>query len=274
MELDLNQILFFLTSIILIFTAAYIVKTASRKPPNTYNNRREQPYHVNPQQPYSPSYSHGVQQPYQVIQPRSIPANIETILRTHTPRTITLEIEFPELPPKLTIPFEKLPKLLEVIKEEEKTASSLASMEVGGEPPHHKKQERGEKHSVSFGKHPDNPLLDILSRVSGLEFSGDGNRVYCPRHGWTDYIITTDGRIMCREGYHILWDPNRERYMPPSKKELQQLQDELTRLTHEVEELQRQAEMRTEPMPAPTTPTPKKKAIEEEEEEIEEDLEE
>ncbi|OYT39586.1 MAG: hypothetical protein B6U89_03925 [Desulfurococcales archaeon ex4484_58] len=62
--------------------------------------------------------------------------------------------------------------------------------------------------------HQDKPWIDIISKVSGLVFSGDGERVYCPRHGWVTYIVASDGRILCGEGHETLWDPNKPKTYP------------------------------------------------------------
>jgi len=108
-------------------------------------------------------------------------------------------------------------------------------------------------------------MLDLLEKVSGLEFSEDGQRVYCPRHGWVPYVITSDGRILCGEEYETLWDPNKDRYRPPSKKELLKLQRELAQASRDIEELRNMASFQ------PVQLQPKKQDIENNENEDEEE---
>ena len=170
--------------------------------------------------------------------PINPPVNIEEKIReiSQTPlssRSIVLEIELPRIPEKIKLDFDKFRKFMEILREEE----------------HHnfvvqKEAREEEKRSWSALRRHDNPLLDILERVSGLEFSEDGERVYCPRHGWVHYIIASDGRIICGEGHENLWDPNKNRFIPPSKKEMERLQRELMNIRREIEDLQRQAELR------------------------------
>jgi len=193
----------------------------------------------------------------EVKAPINPPVNIEEKIReiTHAPsqRTIRLEIEFPELPEKITIPFEKLPELLSLLGTSREEHHRIV---VQGESEEEKAKERK---SWSAMKYHDRPWLDILSRVSGLEFSEDGEKVYCPRHGWTYYIVASDGRILCGEGKETLWDPNRERYRPPDKRELMKLQKELMDVKREIGELQHIAEMR----PPRTKAKPREEAREE-----------
>ena len=181
------------------------------------------------------------------------PVNIEEKIReiSQTPlssRSIVLEIELPRIPEKIKLDFDKFRKFMEILREEEHH-----NFVVQGE------EAREERKSWSALRRHDNPLLDILERVSGLEFSEDGERVYCPRHGWTHYIIASDGRIICGEGHENLWDPNRERYRPLDKRELMKLQKELMDVKREIGELQHIAEMR----PPRTKAKPREEAGEE-----------
>ncbi len=280
MELDFNQILFFLTSITLIAAAIYLVKTASRthREPSSnntvlYSGMARTPVAqaiatIPQQNPRNP------QNPVAIAQPsHNYPTAIVGEPQICGARTIKLEVELPRLPERIRIPFEKLPRLLELLESrEEKPIEAIESPREESVEHHRsvvqedKVEEKGE--TTSFMEHPEAPWLDIISRVSGLEFSRDGRRVYCTIHGWVPYIVTVDGRIMCREGYHTLWDPNRERYKPPSKQELLELKRMLDKLKDEVGELQRVAEM----TPTLVAPPRKKgeKGIMEEGEELEE----
>ncbi len=196
-------------------------------------------------------------------------------------KKITLEIEFPDLPEKIRVPYSKLPKLFELLEQEEPipiknmeksgpSQPALGLRETGEAKVQREKEEprQEEQKSWSSLRRHDNPLLDILEKVSGLEFSEDGNRVYCPRHGWVPYIVTSDGRILCGEEYETLWDPNKDRY--PSKQELREIQEGLSKIYSEIEELRRQAQI--------TVPEPNKQfehfEPDEEEEEPEEEYEE
>ena len=263
MEIDPEQILFFTTSIILILAAIYLIKTAK--------NHRETPI-------YNPNYNYNTRKQYTPLPHYTThvnpPVNTDIVkpiqqIQAPSQRTIRLEIEFPELPETIRIPLEKLPKLLEVIKEGREEEAGM------GREMHHKivvqgesEEERAkERKSWSALRRHDNPLLDILERVSGLEFSEDGERVYCPRHGWVHYIIASDGRIICGEGHENLWDPNKDRFIPPSKKEMERLQRELMNIRREIEDLQRQAELRP-------TEAPRKKTEKEIGEDYEEEYEE
>ena len=177
----------------------------------------------------------------EVKAPINPPVNIEEKIReiSQAPlssRSIVLEIELPRIPEKIKLDFDKFRKFMEILREEEHH-----NFVVQGESEEEKAEER---RSWSALRRHDNPLLDILERVSGLEFSEDGERVYCPRHGWVHYIIASDGRIICGEGHENLWDPNRERYRPPDKRELMKLQKELMDVKREIGELQHIAEMR------------------------------
>ena len=264
MEIDPEQILFFTTSIILILAAIYLIKTAK--------NHRETPI-------YNPNYNYNTRKQYTPLPHYTThvnpPVNTDIVkpiqqIQAPSQRTIRLEIEFPELPETIRIPLEKLPKLLEVIKEGREEEAGMGremhhKIVVQGESEEEKAKERK---SWSALRRHDNPLLDILERVSGLEFSEDGERVYCPRHGWVHYIIASDGRIICGEGHENLWDPNRERYRPLDKRELMKLQKELMDVKREIGELQHMAEMR----PPRTKAKPREEAREEyiEEEDYEE----
>ena len=177
----------------------------------------------------------------EVKAPINPPVNIEEKIReiSQAPlssRSIVLEIELPRIPEKIKLDLDKFRKFMEILREEEHH-----NFVVQGESEEEKAEERK---SWSALRRHDNPLLDILERVSGLEFSEDGERVYCPRHGWVHYIIASDGRIICGEGHENLWDPNRERYKPPDKRELMKLQKELMDVKREIGELQHIAEMR------------------------------
>ena len=204
----------------------------------------------------------------EVKAPINPPVNIEEKIReiSQTPlssRSIVLEIELPRIPEKIKLDFDKFRKFMEILREEEHH-----NFVVQGESEEEKAKERK---SWSAMKYHDRPWLDILSRVSGLEFSEDGEKVYCPRHGWTYYIVASDGRILCGEGKETLWDPNRERYRPPDKRELMKLQKELMDVKREIGELQHIAEMR----PPRTKTKPREEAREEYmEEEYEEEPEE
>ena len=200
----------------------------------------------------------------EVKAPINPPVNIEEKIReiSQTPlssRSIILEIELPRIPEKIKLDFDKFRKFMEILREEEHH-----NFVVQGESEEEKAEER---RSWSALRRHDNPLLDILERVSGLEFSEDGERVYCPRHGWTHYIIASDGRIICGEGHENLWDPNKNRFIPPSKKEMERLQRELMNIRREIEDLQRQAELRP-------TEAPRKKTEKEIGEDYEEEYEE
>ena len=251
MELVITAVFIFSASIMFLAFALAALRS-SREP------RESKPItpHVMAVAPRKPSGS----VVEEVKTPINPPVNTMEKIReiTQAPRTIRLEIEFPELPETIRIPLEKLPKLLEVIKEGREEEAGI------GREMHHnfvmqKEAREEERRSWSALRRHDNPLLDILERVSGLEFSEDGERVYCPRHGWVHYIIASDGRIICGEGHENLWDPNRERYRPPDKRELMKLQKELMDVKREIGELQHIAEMR----PPRTKAKPREEAGEE-----------
>jgi len=187
------------------------------------------------------------------------PINVSSSIRDTLPKlnptsekkTITLEIELPDLPERLTIPFSKIPQLLEVLREEK----------------HEKGRDKG-IHSFSFMGHYDKPWLDIISKVSGLEFSKDGERVYCPKHGWVPYIVASDGRIICSEGHETLWDPNKPKTYPV--KELKEMNRELAKVENEIQELKNMSQLQ----PIKTIEQEEHKREIEEEEEPEEPIEE
>ena len=173
-------------------------------------------------------------------------------------KKILLEIEFPALPEKIKIPFERLPELLKLLgKTEENHGFLMKELEnpepyreeapqLGGgttketEAPTSKGGENGIG-TVSLMGHRESPWIDIVSKVSGLEFSGDGKKVYCPQHGWVNYIVTTDGRILCGYDYHILFDPSRPKTYPLS--EIKKMKKELQETMNEIQELRNKAAM-------------------------------
>jgi len=264
---------FILSASIMFLCFAYAALRTSRRGEHGQAPWRMPQYPLSPGSMVNPPVNTGVQRSTQQTQAPhnpphtqldktlvNSPVNQESSLvhQIQAPsRTITLEIEFPELPPRLKIPLEKLPKILELLGEET-THETLHHKIVVQE--QSREEARGEKRSWSAGKYFDKPWLDILSRVSGLEFSGDGEKVYCPRHGWVPYIVASDWRILCGEGHEVLWDPNKERYRPPDKRELLRMQKELMSIRKEIEDLQRTAEMRP-------PEAPRRRPIEEEAEE-------
>ena len=263
MELVITAVFIFSASIMFLAFALAALRS-SREP----RESRAVTPHVMAVAPRKPSGSVAEEAKTPINPPVNTMEKIREI--THAPRTIRLEIEFPELPETIRIPLEKLPKLLEVIKEGREEEAGI------GREMHHNfvvqgEEAKEERKSWSAMKHYDRPWLDILSRVSGLEFSEDGEKVYCPRHGWTYYIVASDGRILCGEGKETLWDPNKERYRPPDRRELMKLQKELMDVKREIGELQHIAEMR----PPRTKTKPREEAREEYiEEEYEEEPEE
>jgi len=165
--------------------------------------------------------------------------NIAVLDPKPSDRRIVLEIEFPELPERIRIPFYKLPELLRLMNtEEDKEQNSSMTkpdqtrdqqQEAQREVKEAEQKEANE--TYSFAGHPSIPWLDIVSKVSGLEFSGDGKKkkVYCPRHGWVDYVVTSDGRILCGYDNHVLFDPNKPKELPTS--ELKKIKKELGQWT-------------------------------------------
>jgi len=132
-------------------------------------------------------------------------------------REISLVVQLPDIPDKLVIPFEKLPQLLNLTKPEI-AADSVAKNEM---------QQVIDKRALA-----------LISKVSGLEFSMDGSKVYCNRHGWTDYIITDDGRIICKAGSETLYDPHVSKKLDVNVKKLSK---ELNEALKGINELQNKA---------------------------------
>lgn len=251
MDLDLNLALFYFTSLFLIVSALYIVRKAT-------SNRLQNNTH--PQQQYT--YNYDPVQP-QVIPPEAIkylnrenPPWIQQIPQLQSQsRSLKLEIELPELPERVRIGYDKLPellRLLETYREEplERGRGVGRGENIGREGPGvkggiHQVEEapntRGGVDTYSFIGHHRDPWIDIISKVSGLEFSGDGKRVYCPRHGWVNYIVTSDGRILCGYDYHILFDPNKPKTYPV--KALKKMKKELQETMNEIQELRDKASM-------------------------------
>lgn len=161
-------------------------------------------------------------------------------------RTITIEVEIPE---KIRIPMEKLPELVRLVEREEEPREPGPGERVERVMENFRKRIRelaSEKiETTSFMEHPSNPWIDIVSKVSGLEFSGDGKRVYCPEHGWVNYIVTSDGRILCGYDYHILFDPNKPKQYPVKK--IRKMNRELEETLRDIQELRSMAHM--EPIP-------------------------
>jgi len=135
-------------------------------------------------------------------------------------REISLVVQLPDIPDKLVIPFEKLPVLLNLTKPEPEMVESTT------------RNENQDNKSI------DKRALALISKVSGLEFSVDGSKVYCNRHGWTDYIITEDGRIICKTGNETLYDPHVPKKLDVNVKKLSK---ELNEALRGINELQNKA---------------------------------
>ncbi len=182
--------------------------------------------------------------------------NPTPIINNENKKKITLEIEFPDLPERIKVPYSKLPLLLELLNGDLTIVRNREELEeVLGlnkrEEPEKKKEEAREEEkkeneigTVSFMGHRESPWIDIVSKVSGLEFSGDGKKVYCPQHGWVDYIVTTDGRILCGYDYHTLFDPNKPKTYPIKK--VSRMKKELHETLKEIQELRNKAALTME----------------------------
>ena len=171
MELVITAVFIFSASIMFLAFALAALRS-SREP----RESRAVTPHVMAVAPRKPSGS-VVEEAKTPINP---PVNIEEKIReiSQAPlssRSIVLEIELPRIPEKIKLDFDKFRKFMEILREEEHH-----KIVVQGESEEEKAEER---RSWSALRRHDNPLLDILERVSGLEFSEDGERVYCPRHG-------------------------------------------------------------------------------------------
>ncbi len=253
MRLDPNMILFWVTSLVLVSTAVYIIaKNRDRNP------RLEQSKPLAKPNPQSLEY-HDVIIPEYPQQLR-IPAAYNPYSSN---KSIVLEVELPEIPNRLRIPLEKLPEILKLVKEpqpltyqhggipHEVEASKPRGGSVKPEEAAAPRMEAAKKprrvDTYSFMEHPSNPWIDIVSKVSGLEFSGDGKRVYCPRHGWVNYIVASDGRILCGYDYHTLFDPNKPKTYP--LREIKKMKKELQETMSEIQELRDKASMSTESSP-------------------------
>ena len=175
-------------------------------------------------------------------------------------KKILLEIEFPDLPERITLSIDKLPELLKLLDKTGKNHRFLTNELENPEPYREEAPQLGggtteeteaptskgvgnRIGTVSLMGHRESPWIDIVSKVSGLEFSGDGKKVYCPQHGWVDYIVTTDGRILCGYDYHTLFDPNKPKTYPLS--EIKKMKKELRETMNEIQELRNKAAMET-----------------------------
>ncbi len=245
-DMDFEFILYLLTSIFLIIAAIYLVKSSKEtgNKEGRVNNPGQYPSQSRDQAPF-------INFPYEYYMrqedPRQYYCGEPFYREPRRPRnTVLIEVELPELPYRVKIPFEKLDSLISLIRENSEEV--LGRKAAAAAQPNTTSVETDiEKRSWSTIGHPDKPWIDIISKVSGLEFSKDGARVYCPRHGWTHYIVSSDGRILCGEGGETLWDPNTPKTYPVN--ELKQVARELAKLEKEVKGLRNMAQI--QPMEIP-----------------------
>ena len=127
-------------------------------------------------------------------------------------KKILLEIELPDLPERITLSIDKLPELLKLLKENNEESKPQYQSIENPEPYREEApgikggiQEGGEASNTgggvdtySFMEHPSNPWIDIVSKVSGLEFSGDGKRGLLPQ-AWLGKLHSYLGRT------HTMW---------------------------------------------------------------------
>ncbi|QOR95000.1 hypothetical protein IMZ38_03635 [Thermosphaera chiliense] len=139
-------------------------------------------------------------------------------------RARRVEVEIPGLLGRISIPYEKLPDFLKTI--------GIPPWIVTGQ-------------VVSVEQKPanrDERVLKIYEKLSGLEFSRETGKVKCPEHGWQDFTIDEEGRLLCSAGNHVLYDPVQK--LAEKEKEVAELKAQLERLKQEVEELKQAAQQK------------------------------
>jgi F0F1-type ATP synthase membrane subunit b/b' len=132
-------------------------------------------------------------------------------------RARRVEVEIPGLLGRITIPYEKLPDFLKTI--------GIPPWIVTGQTTN-VEQKSGER---------DDRFLKLYEKLSGLEFSRETGRVKCPEHGWVEFKIDEDGRLVCNAGNHVLFDPIHK--VMGKEKEVAELRTQLERLRQELDEL-------------------------------------
>lgn len=139
-------------------------------------------------------------------------------------RARRVEIEIPGLLGRITIPYEKLPDFLKTI--------GIPPWVVAGQTGsvEHKPLDRDER------------VLKIYEKLSGLEFSRETGKVKCPEHGWQEFKIDEEGRLVCSAGNHVLYDPVQKQ--AEKEREVAELKEELEKLKQEVEALRQAAQQK------------------------------
>ncbi len=239
MNVDLNLIIFWLTSLFLAFTAALLItRGRPRSEPQICGSKTPVPQPVNPPVPMN------IQQPYS-----SVGRGLDSWEPPGShPNRVLIELELPEIPRYIRVNdpaiLSRLLRDLGVLEEDNEEASRPQVDNAGRDVFHGDSpvsRPRGAPssdetiESFSTRGHHDNPILDLVETVTGLEFSPDGRRIRCPLHGWSPYTITSAGDIICNSGPHLLWSsshPSTREFM----KLLREAQLELTQLEDEAGE--------------------------------------